>query len=72
MIFNFRDVSHVSIKGLELELHFNDASSHMRRFKTVEEMLGTIESWQIRSAILDESRPEHHLLQTPISAQPIA
>jgi DNA polymerase III alpha subunit (gram-positive type) len=57
MIFNLRDVSHVSVKGFELELHFNDASSHMQRFNSVEEMLAAIESWRLKSVALDRSNP---------------
>lgn len=64
MIFNLRDVSHVSVKGFELELHFNDTSSHMRRFGSVEEMLAAIESWRVRSVVLDECNQQDRPLPT--------
>jgi hypothetical protein len=64
MIFNLRDVSHVSVKGLELELHFKDTSSHMRRFASIDEMLAAIEAWRVRSVVLDEHYQQARPLPT--------
>ena len=53
MIFSLKDVSHIAVRGLEMELHFNDTSSHMRRFASVDEMIEEMEWWQFRSGTLD-------------------
>ena len=53
MIFSLKDVSHVAVRGLELELHFNDSSSHLRRFASVEEMIDEMTWWRTRSAALE-------------------
>ena len=55
MIFRLKDVSHIAVRGLELELHFNDTSSHMRRFASVDEMIEEMKWWQFRSEALDYS-----------------
>ena len=53
MIFRLKDVSHIAVRGLELELYFKDTSSHMRRFVSVDEMIEEMKWWQFRSDALD-------------------
>jgi hypothetical protein len=46
MLVNLKNVSHVAVTGMQIELHFLDSSTHMRRFSSVEQMLQTIEGWR--------------------------
>jgi len=59
MIFSLKDVSHVAVRGLELELHFNDSSSHLRRFASVDEMIDEMTWWRTRSAALEHPNASH-------------
>ena len=64
MIFNLSEVSDISVMGLDLELHFRDTSSHLRRFLSLDEMITEIKWWHDRSAVLDlqEASPANRLL----------
>ena len=53
MIFSLKNVSHVAVRGLEVELHFKDTSSHLRRFASVEAMIDEITWWRTRTAALE-------------------
>lgn len=56
MIFNLSEVSHISVAGLDLELHFRDSSSHLRRFENLDAMISEIKWWHERSAVLDDRK----------------
>jgi hypothetical protein len=57
MIFSLKDVSHIAVRGLELELHFKDTSSHLRRFASLEEMIAEMKWWYARTETLTQPRP---------------
>jgi hypothetical protein len=57
MIFNLSDVSHISVTGLDLELHFRDTSSHLRRFASLDDMIKEMKWWHDRSRVLDQRAP---------------
>jgi hypothetical protein len=64
MLVNLKNVSHVAVNGMQIELHFLDSSTHMRRFSSVDQMLQTIEGWRETTDKLEPNTPE----PTPLPA----
>jgi hypothetical protein len=52
MVVNLNRVSHVTVSGFRVELHFMDGSSHMKRFLSVDDMVSTMEQWKQETEVL--------------------
>ena len=58
MVVNLNRVSHVTVSGFRVELHFMDGSSHMKRFMSVDDMVSTMREWKEETEVLTGiSRP---------------
>jgi hypothetical protein len=52
MVVNLNRVSHVTVSGFRVELHFMDGSSHMKRFLSVDDMVSTMQQWKEETDVL--------------------